>query len=156
MTVPVTVWFQRPYATQLVEFLFTFCDSYGVTKTSFKFSQKHLQNSLINPLFPGVFSCTFFWVSLKIVLLHVYSDIKWFFLLSVVTSLIYLYFLTLYTVFPKTELFTNLKKIFFKILFSICFSSTFIQMYGLKQYFWLNLIVLWTFCNNNLWLNALF
>ena len=51
---------------------------------------------------------------LKTVLLHDYSDIKWFFLLSVVTSLIYLYFLTLYMAFPKTELFTNLKKSFSK------------------------------------------
>ena len=57
--------------------------------------------------------------------------------------------------FLKTELLINLKNLFFTIIF--CFlSSLYISMYGFNKVFWLNLVTLCTFCNNNTWSNAIY
>ena len=51
----------------------------------------------------------------------------------------------------------QLKKIFFKILFSLFFlRSVFISIYSFNQAFWLNLITLWTFFKTNPWFNVCF
>ena len=64
-------------------------------------------------------------------------------------------FLTLSVVFPKTELFINLKKFFSKPFLAIFLGSVFILIYGSSQAFWLNLITLWTFFKTNPWFNVL-
>ena len=72
------------------------------------------------------------------------------------TSLISLCFLTFSIIFPKTELFINLKKPFSKSCFAFYLRSVFISIYGFSQAFWLNLITLWTFFKANPWFNPCF
>ena len=59
--------------------------------------------------------------------------------------------------FTKMSLFSNLKKIFFKMIFLLFFlSSVFISIYGFKQACWSNLMILCTFSILNTRFNVCF
>ena len=73
-----------------------------------------------------------------------------------VISLICLWILTFFIVFPKIALFINLKKSFSKSFFFHYFSYVFIWSYNFSKAFWLNLITLCTFFNKNPWFGACF
>ena len=48
----------------------------------------------------------------------------------------------------------QLEKVFLKVIFCFFFRSVFISIYGFRQTFWLNFIILWTFFKTNPWFNA--
>ena len=74
----------------------------------------------------------------------------------VITSFIFLCFLTFAIVFPKTSLFIILENFFSKSFFTFFLRPVLISIYRFRQVFWLNLITLWTFFKINPWLNACF
>ena len=63
-------------------------------------------------------------------------------LISVVTNLISLCFLTFFMIFPKTTWLINLKKSFSKLFFTCFLKPAFKSIYVFSQTLWLNLITL--------------
>ena len=75
---------------------------------------------------------------------------------SVVTSLMFLFFSHIFYSFAQNCIVHQFKKVFFKIIFSFFLRSVFSSIHGFNHAFWLNLIILCTFCNSNPWFNACF
>ena len=123
-----------------------------------KFIHVLLISNIDKPKYTGLFIFTFvFFVSIAnkssknhFVVWQLGSDTNWFLLLSAVSNLISLCFLTFSIVLPKTELSINLKKSFSK-LFPAC-----MVLYGFNHASWFNWITLCTFLNISLWFNACF
>ena len=78
----------------------------------------------------------------------------WFLLLLIIIYLISLSFLTISIVFPKTDLFINLRKSFSKSFFASFFNLVFILRYGFNHASWLNWIILCNFWNISPYFNA--
>lgn len=93
---------------------------------------------------------------LKISLLCDSLPTSWNLFLSVVTSLMFLYFLTLPIVFPKTKLFISLKKSFSESFLDFVLSLVFISTYGFSYASRLNSSTFCNFSSITQWFNDFF